>query len=153
MKKKEGPRFERATKTERMFLELSGSIIESQVSIPEQRRELIDLIHKKRKDKYVVKLNLINATLRKMQKFGYIEWLENALKKRMTDETGSSRVARQGPNTPAPGQVKTYSVLSDEKGRPFVRIPATPLTLTVKEKVEAEFFPGKIILTPKREKA
>ena len=128
-----------------------SDFIEFQHAPPEYEEEVIERLHEKRRDTYVVKAATIKQMLRKMEKYGHIEWLENALRDRMEQELGERELGTSGPRAPVPGDIKTYSVILDHRGRRFVRIPTCSLELETGDKVIAEFKKNSIALRAKKE--
>ncbi len=125
--------------------------IEFQDAPVEHEEEVRKRINERRKGRYVISSSTIRKMSRKMDKFGHIEWLEKALKEREYRELGDCVQVKPGPPPPSNGDMKTYSVLTDDKGRTFARIPICTLGLGQGEKLLVEFRSTRIIITPKKE--
>ena len=101
-----------------------------------------------------LKSSTVKSLLRKMNRYGHIQWLENVLRERMKAEFGREYIGSitSGPSAPTVGDMREYSINVDGDGRRFVRIPINTLKTEEGGKVVADFLAGQIVLKPtKRE--
>jgi len=148
---KKRPAYLKRSRVEREFIEVITDFIEFQDAPIEHQEEVKKRTNEKKNGRHVIPVSTVRTMLRKMDKFGHIKWLEDIFKERMQAELGDFTPGKPGPTPPSPGDMKTYSILTDTKGRSFARIPTCTLGLDDGEKILVEFRSSRIIITPQKE--